>query len=54
MFGDIRKLMELGAMDCSLLVKPIDNYVTVVPRKDGMDKEQYYYKEPNICLVEYN
>lgn len=53
MFGDIRRYMELGEMDCSFLVKPIENYVTVVPRTDEMEKERYYYKEPNICLVEY-
>ncbi len=53
MFSDIRKFMELGEVDCSFLLKPIENYVSVIQRTDEMEKEQYYYKEPNICLVEY-
>jgi len=55
MFEDIRKYMELNVMDCSYLVKPVENNIdiTLVPRSDEKDREREYYKEPSICLLEY-
>lgn len=55
MFGDIRKtFIKLNEVDCSLLTKPVENYITVVPKTDENDFEhdKYYYLEPNVCLKE--